>query len=389
MCILISVKRKNVMYSLAAAVALLLIISCNGCSGLTTGFNSVADAITKPSARQVYAREFKDNKEQIALWETAYDNAKTDSLQVTLPYGETGKFRPFTNPVYTYTVQMQEGEVLQAAVVADSVNHRMFINVLAVQDTAYTNAAETILAENALEFEVKQTGFYKVVIQPELAANSNFFISLTKRPLYGFPVSGKGNAAIGSFWGMERDGGKRSHEGIDIFAKKGTPVVAVTDGSISFTGERGLGGKQVWLRDGLFGKSLYYAHLDSIAVQSGASVKAGDTLGFVGNTGNARFTPAHLHFGIYKGAAVNPLPFVYQTEKLSKAKFTTNFTAASLKTKGKANLRQGPGTTTPTVGTLAPAETVTLLGQNNEWLHIQTQAGQKAFLHKSLANPIN
>lgn len=58
------------------------------------------------------------------------------------------------------------------------------------------------------------------------------------------------------------------------------------------------GGKVVWMRDEARGMSLYYAHLDSQHVAAGAYVRPGDTLGFVGKTGNARTTPPHLHFGI-------------------------------------------------------------------------------------------
>jgi hypothetical protein len=57
--------------------------------------------------------------------------------------------------------------------------------------------------------------------------------------------------------------------------------------------------------------SLYYAHLDEQLVSQGDRVAEGDTIGLVGNTGNARTTPPHLHFGIYAaGGAINPLPFV-------------------------------------------------------------------------------
>ena len=74
-----------------------------------------------------------------------------------------------------------------------------------------------------------------------------------------------------------------------------------------------VGGKVVWLRD-TFGNSLYYAHLDSQAVSSGMRVDVGDTLGFVGNTGNARTTPPHLHFGVYRRGEgpVDPYWFVYR-----------------------------------------------------------------------------
>ena len=381
-------KKKNVVYSIATAIALVLIISCSGCSGISTGFTKVADAITNPTAREVYAREFKDNKDQFAAWENAYTNAIADSLQVVLPYGEKGYFVPYSNRTYAYIFQLEEGEVLIANVVKDSASQRVFMDVFEQKAAAWEHAKSNTTGESTLEFKVAETGLYKIIIQPEVIANTNFFISLNKRPLYTFPVAGKGNAAIGSFWGMERDGGKRNHEGIDIFAKKGTPVVAVTNGTISYTGERGLGGKQVWLRDGLFGKSLYYAHLDSIAVQGGVSVKTGDTLGFVGNTGNAKTTPPHLHFGIYQSGAINPLPFVYQTNTVTEAKFSRSFKTTRLKVKGTANLRQAPDTKAQTLGSLAANDTVALLGQNNDWLHIQTPAGKKAFIHKSLVREI-
>ncbi len=94
------------------------------------------------------------------------------------------------------------------------------------------------------------------------------------------------------------DGGNRNHEGVDIFAAKGTPVVAVANGFVTRTGNQGLGGKQVWLRDSSSGNAYYYAHLDSILTESGKQVRINDTLGFVGNTGNAAGGSPHLHFGI-------------------------------------------------------------------------------------------
>jgi murein DD-endopeptidase MepM/ murein hydrolase activator NlpD len=385
---LINVKKKTIIYSLATLIALTLIISCPGCSGISKSITNVTDAITNPTAREVYAREFRDNKDQFTAWENAYTKAIADSLQVNLPYGEKGDFVPDSNNTYAYTFQLEEGEVLVAKVTKDSLAQRIFMDVLKQRDSIWQHVESSKAGEDTVEFKVSETGVYKIIIQPEIMANTNFFISLNKRPLYAFPVAGKSNAAIGSFWGGERDGGKRSHEGIDIFAKKGTPVIAITDGTISYTGERGLGGKQVWLRDGLFGKSLYYAHLDSIAVEGGVSVKTGDTLGFVGNTGNARTTPPHLHFGIYQSGAINPLPFVYQTTPVGESKFNRSFKTTQLKVKGAANLRQAPDAKSKTLGSLAPNEVVILLGQNNEWLHIRTATGKKAFLHKSLVREV-
>jgi murein DD-endopeptidase MepM/ murein hydrolase activator NlpD len=131
-----------------------------------------------------------------------------------------------------------------------------------------------------------------------------------------FPVSGS-RANIGSFWGDERDGGKRRHEGIDIFAKKGTPVVAVCDGIITSVGTNRLGGKVIWMQACTHPWSAYYAHLDDQKVKAGQLVKKGQVLGTVGNTGNAITTPPHLHFGIYRWIGVaDPLPYVRLSARL-------------------------------------------------------------------------
>jgi SH3-like domain-containing protein len=124
-------------------------------------------------------------------------------------------------------------------------------------------------------------------------------------------VEGRDSRAVRSFWGADRDGGARSHQGIDIFAPRGTPVLAAA-GGVAWAGDNRLGGRVVFVRDPRRGVSHYYAHLDSQAVRSGALVRAGDTVGFVGNTGNARTTAPHLHFGVYAAGqgAIDPLPFV-------------------------------------------------------------------------------
>jgi len=70
----------------------------------------------------------------------------------------------------------------------------------------------------------------------------------------------------------------------------------------------------VWLRDSRRGASIYYAHLNEILTRRGTRVRPGDTLGTVGNTGNARTTPPHLHFGLYfRGEGpFNPWDYLYQ-----------------------------------------------------------------------------
>ena len=123
------------------------------------------------------------------------------------------------------------------------------------------------------------------------------------------PVAGVQAPRIADTWGAARSSG-RTHEGVDIFAARGTPVLSATRGVVMRIGESGIGGKQVWVT-GPGGERHYYAHLDGWA--SGLHVwqlmQPGDPLGFVGSTGNARGTPPHLHYGIYAAkGALNPHP---------------------------------------------------------------------------------
>jgi peptidoglycan LD-endopeptidase LytH len=125
------------------------------------------------------------------------------------------------------------------------------------------------------------------------------------------PVAGVPVKRVANTWHAPRSGGRR-HVGQDIFAKRGTPVVSATDGIVVRVGTNSLGGKIVSVM-GNGGRVYYYAHLDRYAdgLAAGDEVLAGDTLGFVGNTGNARTTPPHLHFGVYTATgAVNPLPLL-------------------------------------------------------------------------------
>lgn len=96
--------------------------------------------------------------------------------------------------------------------------------------------------------------------------------------------------------------------------------MAAADGTVTGVREGGIGGKVVWLRPEGKAISLYYAHLDEQLVREGQSVKKGDVLGLVGNTGNARTTPAHLHFGVYGfSGPTDPAPYVNRTVRTAEA----------------------------------------------------------------------
>jgi peptidoglycan LD-endopeptidase LytH len=125
------------------------------------------------------------------------------------------------------------------------------------------------------------------------------------------PVEGVAKAGLRDSYGDPRGGG-RLHEGIDIFARRHTPVRSATEGYVSGLGTNGLGGNVVWIT-GPAGWRHYYAHLERWAdVREGQWVEAGMVIGYVGNSGNAAAGSPHLHYGIYPpaGGTLNPYPLL-------------------------------------------------------------------------------
>jgi murein DD-endopeptidase MepM/ murein hydrolase activator NlpD len=125
------------------------------------------------------------------------------------------------------------------------------------------------------------------------------------------PVVEVASKDLADTWGAPRSGDRR-HEGIDIFAPLGRPVLSTTSGVVFKVGEDNLGGHVVRVL-GPGWQWHYYAHLDRFAdIEPGSIVQQGSVLGYVGNTGNASGTPHHLHYGVYRflGGARNPYPLL-------------------------------------------------------------------------------
>jgi murein DD-endopeptidase MepM/ murein hydrolase activator NlpD len=134
-----------------------------------------------------------------------------------------------------------------------------------------------------------------------------------------FPVSGP--HTFTDTFGAPRMTGTpfaHTHQGADVFAPQGTPLVACERGVLIRIGTDLLGGTKLWLV-GASGTRYYYAHLSAFAagVVEGKVVQAGDVVGYVGNTGNAATTPAHLHFEAHPGGgpAINPYLLLRATDK--------------------------------------------------------------------------
>ncbi len=134
--------------------------------------------------------------------------------------------------------------------------------------------------------------------------------SMPQPSALAMPVASVEPRALKDTWHAARAPNRR-HEGIDIFAEKGTPVLAATEGIVLRLAETPVGGKVVWVL-GPAGNNHYYAHLDRFGrVGPGDRIRAGTPLGYVGNTGNAKSTPPHLHYGVYGDeGAINPYPLL-------------------------------------------------------------------------------
>lgn len=141
-------------------------------------------------------------------------------------------------------------------------------------------------------------------------------VSLSPRG-YVFPIYGA--TSFISTWGAPRATTGR-HQGTDIFAPLGAPVLAVASGTLFSVGWNRIGGWRLWLRD-QSGNEFYYAHMAAYApvAANGARVRAGQVIAFNGNSGDAQGTPFHVHFEFhpvallplgYEGGAVDPVPYL-------------------------------------------------------------------------------
>lgn len=116
------------------------------------------------------------------------------------------------------------------------------------------------------------------------------------------PVAGVEPHRLRDSFAAGRDGGARQHNAIDIMAPHGTPILAADDGRVIRMSRSALGGITVYTTDPHGRLVYYYAHMDGYheRLAEGMAIQRGDTLGFVGSTGNARANEPHLHFQVMR-----------------------------------------------------------------------------------------
>lgn len=351
-----------------------------------------ADLFGPKTPRQAYRKALERSgsvgERELELWDAAYEVVKNTPLSVSLPHRE--RFSPgsdiLTSP-QGVRLTARPGRALTIRA-AGGPSAPLFGELFSLSNGAAGKRPlatwDTLGREIVYETSRSEPEEMVLVIQAAPRRSVDYELQITSEPVLLFPVQGKDEKAIQSFWGAPRDGGRRKHEGNDIFAPKGTPLLALTDGRITRVNNGGLGGKTVWLYDAERGLRYYYAHLDQQLVAKGQYVRRGDVVGTVGNTGNARTTPPHLHFGIYTNGAIDPYPFLQNADDLPPApayQITAPAAPQNVPRSGNHYLRLSPARDGTVIRKLDNGEAVTILSATGRFYRVLTEKNETGYVN--------
>ncbi len=329
-------------------------------------------------------------------WETAGRVALAEPLPVSLPYAEEGYISPDAPEAAGYRFRLERGRRLTVEVSVDPGEPaRVFVDLFRVPTDPADPLRPVFSSQSPVEtfsHEPWRGGEFVLRLQPELLRGGSYSVRLEIQAQLVFPVEGRGSEYIYSWFGAPRDGGARIHRGVDIFARRGTPVLAASAGRVSRVRDTRIGGKVVWVRDPVRNASVYYAHLDSQYVRDGQEVQAGDTVGFVGNTGNARTTPPHLHLGLYRRGegAVDPFPFIDPVRATipELTVDTERLGAWSRVRNGGVRLRAGPGSRSDVVRELDRHTPLRVLAGSGSFFRARLPDGTAGYVAARLTEPV-
>lgn len=381
--------------SYLSSLCLIAIISC------MVGCKSGAVNLFKPaSPHEQYQRKLVsaglDKTAMGTAWIDAAGQSTAKALSITIPFRETGYFSAERIPAAAYQFKATRGQKLNINLSKKPENDFMiFLDVWELNDQAkpkLITSADTL--GNPIELDADEESTYLIRLQPELLKSGEYTLEITAGPSLGYPVKANSKSNIGSFFGAGRDGNSRKHEGVDIFAPFQTPAVAAAEGTVTRVNENNLGGLVVWMRPKGKDYSLYYAHLDKQIATEGQTVLPGDTIGLVGNTGNARTTPPHLHFGIYTyGGAIDPLPFINPvTKPLPKISASLKNLNATVRTTRKSALHELPQSNSNTRFDIPSGTVLHVEAASGAWYRAILPDGTTGFIPSSaitnVSNPL-
>ena len=320
-------------------------------------------------------------------WSNAGRRALRDRLSIRPSFRELLSFPADRATAVGYRLNLRRGQRVHLELERRTAA-RVFVEIfeeIGAGEPIFRLVSSSAPNKSQLEFEAKTDGPHVLRIQPELFKGGEVLVSLSTAAALVFPVAGTTARAIGSPFGEARDGGNRQHEGIDIFAPAHTRVVAAAPGIITAVATTPIGGKVVWQEDPQRSVTYYYAHLSSQSVRAGDRVLAGDEIGTVGNTGNARATPSHLHFAVYKPGrvAIDPVPFLFDQPGDPIAPLLVDLRALGDVRSARADrvaLRTEPATTAASMVSLTRHDDLYVIGGVRDWYRVMLADGRAGFL---------
>ncbi len=338
-------------------------------------------------------------------WAAAGLGALENPLALEVPFEERGHITPEDPLAVAYRVHIPRGRNLAFRVSLDAeADTRLFIDLFRVPENE-SDPLRPVFSSDSLAhtFEHEdpwRAGDYILRIQPELLRGGSYRVTVGQEAAFAFPVEGHSPRSILSGFGAPRDGGRRVHHGVDIFARRGTPVLSASDGRTERVRTTRLGGKVVWVVAS-DNTRFYYAHLDSQHVGSGEWVAKGDTVGFVGNTGNARTTPPHLHFGIYRPregqdgsnwrrrSPIDPAPLLVPPPT-RRPELTADLSLLGEEVRvvdDGIRLRVGPGARAPILAELAADTPLQVLAATADRFRVRLPDGAEGYVAARLIRP--
>lgn len=319
-------------------------------------------------------------------WMLAAEKPFDEQIQVKLPYQEAFVLSDLKPEAIGYRFDVKRGQkiLIDIDLITEDTT-RVFVDLFRIENDSLKEFKQVASADSTLDlgFEPRKNASYLLRLQPELLRGGHFKITIENVPTLAFPVLGKDKRAIQSVFGDPRDGGRREHHGVDIFAKRHTPILAPIKAEVRFVGTRGLGGKVVWLYDRKRGNNLYFAHLQEQKVKKYQMVNPGDTIGTVGNTGNARYTPPHLHFGIYKNGPIDPYSFIVPEYKRPDTFIPdTTKLGYTILLADQLFLRNQMNEQALILDTLNEGESIAIKAINHKYVRIVDENGKTGFIDK-------
>ena len=207
-------------------------------------------------------------------WVGAVERASEKPVRISDRYSIFKTFTADQVEAHVYQLALKQGEqLLWQLSRVDASGSRLYASLERYKsdEQGWSTVAQINAHGEISSRVISEPGNYRIVLQPELFAKVEYSLAIATGGSLPFPVEGAAQRDIGSRFGVARDGGARQHHGVDIFAKRGTPVTAVVDGRVR-TGTGGIGGNHVWLSGGMLGVGstrYYYAHLDAFVIEIG------------------------------------------------------------------------------------------------------------------------